>query len=65
MHAEVLQTFINECVNHTVMADMLEEGQVEECKEMIKLLKGKNAEADAHLIGVKAAVKRYTKDLGN
>ena len=47
------------------MADMLEEKQVDECKEVAKNLKMKNSEAEAHIMGVKVALKKYTKDLGN
>ena len=65
MHAEALQEFINECVTQTVMADLLEEGQVEECKASAKALKSNNQQADAHIMGAKAAVKRYTKQFGN
>ena len=65
MHAEALQEFINDCVTQTVMADLLEEGQVEECKASAKALKSLNQQADSHIMGAKAAIKRYTKQFGN
>ena len=52
-------------MNHTVQADMLDEGQMDECKQVTKILKNKNTEADAHIMGIKVAIKKYTKDLGN
>ena len=65
MHAEALQSFINDCVTNTVMADMLEEGQEDECKASAKALRANNQQADSHIMGAKAAIKRYTKQFGN
>ena len=47
----------------TVIADMLEEGQIDECKQSIKMLKDLNHDSDVHIMGCKTAIKKYKEEL--
>ena len=59
-----MQAFIQDCLDQIVIADLLDEKDVDECKNIAKILKTKNDEADSHTTGSKLALKKYTKNLG-
>ena len=60
----MLDKFIKECVDRTCMADILGEGDVEQCKACAAELKELNVSAERHQIAVKAAIKQHAKTLG-
>ena len=60
---EALQIFIQDALDQTIVADMLDAESVGECKECLRILRQKNDEADSHVTGSKLALKTYAKQL--
>jgi hypothetical protein len=59
--SKVLNKFVDDCNNAICMAEMLEGGQVQECKDLQKEMESLNNQAETHAVGVKAALKKYAE----
>ena len=60
---EALEQYIRDCMDQTCIADMVDEGAVEDCKNLTKALKSLNEKAEVHKDGAKAAINQHSKAL--